>query len=440
MEKEGREEEKVIDKRNERLLKKKFYLDKIGYGFSSTQFINILFSFTGASFFLIGLTNGIKSFLNTLISTFIKEITEKREISKKVISISGLLFGFSFILLSLAVVIKQPYLFVASLLLGSIGVATYGELFNNFLNKYSKKGKIQRLSSKSTFKGLFIAAASIILAAAIIDLAFLEGKIITINILGQTLTQNIYGYLITFEITAFAFIISSYLFSKVKIKQESLIQAIDYKQYYLILINKSKTFFKNKYLLVMTMSMILVSVFQSLINSYTGIYVYTHLKNAWLGGFMNVAIMYSLALIVAIIGPVITSKINKTVGIVPMFVFGTLLLSMLPLTIVYNPMHYPAMVVANSLSVLGAALIGSAQGTLSAKDRQNFYSSSGFLSLIPFMILVTGGAYIAQTHGLSYLFKILGLGIIILVVPLYFLIVLWASDKGSDAIWTNYQK
>ena len=154
---------------------------------------------------------------------------------------------------------------------------------------------------------------------------------------------------------------------------------------------------------------------------------------------MNVAIMYSLALIVAIIGPVITSKINKTVGIVPMFVFGTLLLSMLPLTIVYNPMHYPAMVVANSLSVLGAALIGSAQGTLSAKvlsakDRQNFYSSSGFLSLIPFMILVTGGAYIAQTHGLSYLFKILGLGIIILVVPLYFLIVLWASDKGSDAI------
>ena len=48
MEKEGRDEEKIVQNRNERLLKKKFYLDKIGYGFSSTQFINILFSFTGA--------------------------------------------------------------------------------------------------------------------------------------------------------------------------------------------------------------------------------------------------------------------------------------------------------------------------------------------------------------------------------------------------------
>ncbi len=437
MKKEGRVEESEIDERNERLLKKKYFLDKIGYGFSSTQFINILFSFTGASLFLIGFTNGLKSFFNTLISTFIKEITEKREISKKIISIAGLIFGFSFLILALAVTLKQPMLFAISLIIGSVGVAVYGELFNNFLNKYSKKGKIKRSSSKSTFKGLLLMAASMILAAGILDLTLMNGDSITITLLGEQITQKIYGYLLTFEVTAFAFIISSYIFSKVKIKQEDLISAIDYKAYYNKLMRKSKTFFQNKYLLVLTIGMLFVSVFQSIINSYAGIYVYEHLKHEWLGGFMNVAVMYSVALIIAIIGPLITSKINKSMGVVPMFVFGTCLMATLPLTIVFNPLYYPAMVVANVLSVLGAALIGSAQGILASKvlsleDRQNFYSSAGFLSLIPFMLIVTLSAYIAQTQGLVHLFKVMGVGLIAIVVPIYFLIVLWASGNKSD--------
>ena len=437
MKKEGREEEEVINKRNEKLLKRKFYLDKIGYGFTSTQFLNILFSFTGASFLLIGLTNGLKSFFNTFISTFIKEITQKREIKKSKISLAGLIFGFSFLILALAVTIKSPILFATTLLIGGIAVTIYGELFNNFLNKYSKKGKITRLSSTSTFKGFLLVAISIILAAGIIDLTFLDGETITINILGRTITQNIYGYLLTFEITAFAFIASSYIFSKVKIKQEEILRAIDYKAHYRKLMKKSRTFLKNKYLLVMTATMLIVSIFQSLINSFTGIYVYTHLKNAWFGGFMNIAIMYSAALLIAILGPIITSKLNKNIGVVPMFVFGTLLMAVLPLTIVFNPFYYPAMVAANVLSVLGAALIGSAQGILAAKvlsleDRQNFYSSAGFLSLIPFIIGVGILSYIANNFGLIYLFKVLGFGIIILGVPLYFLIVLWASNERSE--------
>jgi hypothetical protein len=438
MKKEGSEKEHEVDERNERLLKKKYYLDKIGYGFSSTQFINILFSFTGASLLFIGIINGLKSFLNTFISTFIKEITEKREITKKIISISGLIFGFSFLMLALAVTIKQPILFAVSLLIGSIGVAAYGELFNNFLNKYSKKGKLKRLSSKSTFKGLIIAAISMILAAGIIDLTLFGGDALTITILGEQLTQNMYGYLITFEITAFAFIISSYLFAKVKIKQELIIRAIDYRAYCKNLIHKSKAFFKNKYLMILTLGMLFVSVFQSIINSYTGIYVYEHLRNEWLGGFMNVAVMYAIALLIAIIGPIITSRLNKTVGVVPMFVFGATLMALLPLTIVYNPYFYPAMVAANSLSVLGAALIGSAQGSLASKvlsleDRQNFYSSAGFLSLIPFIILVSICAYIAQTTTLQYLFKVVGFGLIIFVVPIYFLIVILAAYKEKDS-------
>ncbi|MFP4567416.1 MAG: hypothetical protein ACLFN8_00575 [Candidatus Woesearchaeota archaeon] len=436
MEKEGRDEEREVDIKNEKLLKKKYYLDKLGYGFSSTQFINILFSFTGASLLLIGIINGLKSVFNTFISTFIKEITEKREISKRIISIAGLIFGFSFLLLALAVTIKNPMLFAISLLIGSVGVAAYGELFNNFLNKYSKKGKIKRLSSSSTLKGLILISASMLLAAGILDLTLLNGGAITIKLIGDTITQKLYGYLLTFEITAFAFIFSSYIFSKVKINQESVIRAIDYSAYYNKLLEKSKSFFKNKYLLVLTLGMLFISVFQSIINSYVGIYVFQHLKNEWLGGFMNIAVMYSLALIVALIGPIITSKINKTVGVVPMFVFGTCLMATLPLTIVYNTYFYPAIVAANILSVLGAALIGSAQGILASKvlsleDRQNFYSSAGFLSLIPFILIVITSAFIAQTRGLEYLFKLMGFGLIIFVVPIYFLIVMWASEKKT---------
>lgn len=435
MEKEGRKKEEIVEKRNERLLKKKFYLDKIGFGFSAVQFINILFSFTGASILLIGIINGLKSFSSTLISTFIKEITTKRDISKTKISITGLVFGFSFIILALAVTIESPTLFAITLLMGAIALTIYGELFNHFLNKYSKNGKISRLSSMSTLKGLLLTAATIIISAGILDLTFLDGRAITITILGYTATQKIYGYLLTFEITALAFILSSYLFAKVKIKQEGLIKTIDYKKHLNTILNKSKAFLKNKYLLVMTFTMIIVSVFQSLMNSFAGIFVYRHFQNEALGGFMNVAVMYAVALVFALLGPYLTSKINRIVGVGPMFVFGTLLMAILPLVLSYN-LVYEAVVVANTLSILGAALVGSAQGILSSKvlsleDRNNFYSSSGFLSLIPFIILVTGLSYVAEINGLSYLFQILSVGIVALAVPLYFLIVLWSSKNRS---------
>ena len=439
MEKEGSDREEAVSKRNEKLLKRKFYLDKIGYGFSSTQFINILFSFTGASFLLIGITNGLKSFFNTLISTFIKEITEKRDISKSIISFAGLIFGFSFLILALAVILELKYVFAIVLLVGGISVTIYGELFNSFLNRYSKKGKINRLSSTSTFKGLLISAISIILAAGILDLTIFGGQAITINILGKTINQNIYGYLLTFEVTAFAFIISSYVFAKVKVPQENILRIIDYNAYFLILIQKSKQFLSNKYLLVMTSTTLIVSVFQSIINSFTGIYVYEHLKTAWFGGFMNVGVMYALALMVALLGPLITSKINKAIGVIPMFVFGTILLAMLPLTIVFTNMYYPAIVVANSFSVLGAAIIGSAQGilasrVLSLEDRKRFYSAAGFLTLAPFIVAVTILSFVANNYGLAHLFKIMGFGLIILATPLYFLLVIWASNKKNGEL------
>lgn len=433
MKKEGLSEEVLVKARNERLLKRKYYLDKIGYGFSSTQFINILFSFTGASIFLIGFINGFKSFLATFVSTFIKEIVSKREVSKKIISVSGLVFGFSFLLLALSVVLSSVFLFAFSLLLGGVSVAFYGELFNNFLNKYSKRGKLDRVSPFSTIKGLLLSSLSIVLAAGIIDLSLMNGSL-SFKLFGDFLLENFYGYLLVFEITAFAFIASSYLFAKVKLNQDSLVLAIDYGAYCKELISKAKNFFKNKYLFVLTISMLFVSVFQSLINAFMGIYVFNHLKSYWFGGFLNVGVMYAVALLFAFLGPFLVNKVNRSVGVVPMFVFGALLMALLPLTVVFNPYFYPAIVFANALSVLGAALIGSSQGVMASKvlsveDRKSFYSSGSFLSLGPFIVLVSFFSYLAHITNLSFLFKVLGIGLIVVVVPLYFLIVFWELEN-----------
>ncbi|HEY9704740.1 MAG TPA: hypothetical protein V6C58_20035, partial [Allocoleopsis sp.] len=49
--------------KNNNLLGSKEFLDRIGYGFASQQFINILFLLSGASLFFIGFINGIKTSL-----------------------------------------------------------------------------------------------------------------------------------------------------------------------------------------------------------------------------------------------------------------------------------------------------------------------------------------------------------------------------------------
>ncbi len=415
-------------------LKKKLILDRVGYGFAATQFINILFYLTGAPFFLIGIVNALKSSLSTTLSSLLKEYSKEGFISRRIITFSGLLFGFSFLFMAFAVSIKSPALFAVSLLFGSLGIVSYGDLFRQFINNEIKKQRFSLLLSKLAFSGIIITTFSLLLAGYLMNAIPITGQVFTMNLFGQVMSFRLYGYLIAFEITALAFILSSYIISKLNInitgKRKSISGFLS--EYMKNLRSNTKRVLSNKYLLLLSLASIILAVFYSVINSFMGIYIFREYSHIFLGGFMNVAVMYGAALLFSFFAPVMTAKFRRVLGLAPMFVFGSLLLALLPLTVVYNANNFYAIIVANVLSVFGGAIIGSAQGLIANRllneaDKSAFYVSSGMITVIPFLILVGILVALPSVIGFLALFEYLAYGIIILLMPLYLLLVFWST-------------
>jgi hypothetical protein len=420
--------------KNNSLLKYKIFTDKIGAGFSSIQFLNILFFITGASVLMIGVINGLKSAVTAITSSIVKRQTEKGHFSTDLMIVSGMFFGFSFLFMAMAVSLKWKWLFAASILIGTIFFVIHGEMFQVFLARYLNKIKNGLFTQSTTFIGVLVMAVSIFLSALLMENISILGTEITLPFLGAKL---LFGYLISFEITAFAFILSAYLFMKVKIILEALKQpeAGEPKSYFQELKDNTKKYFRNKYLFTLTLATLFVGVFQSIMNAFLGVHIYTEYGDVFLGGFLNVGFMLSLSLLIVLIGPAITGKMNKNMGVAPMFVFGTLLMAILPLTLYYNK-NFPAIIAANLFGVLGAAMIGSGHNLVSVrllneKERDSYYTFSGIVAMIPFLILVTILSVFAQKHNLYVLFRYLGILVVAVLLPIYLLIVVWIS-KRSD--------
>jgi hypothetical protein len=418
--------------KNNTLLKYKIFTDKLGAGFSSIQFLNILFFITGASVLMIGIINGLKSAVTAVTSSIVKRETEKGHFSTDLMIVSGMFFGFSFLFMAMAVSLKWKWLFAVSILIGTIFFVIHGDMFQIFLGKYLNKIKNGLFTQSTTFIGVLVMAVSIFLSALLMENISILGTEITLPFIG---TNLLFGYLISFEITAFAFILSAYLFMKVKIILETLKQpeAGESKSYFQELRDNTRKYFKNKYLFTLTLATLFVGVFQSIMNAYLGVHIYTEYADVFLGGFLNVGFMLSLSLLVVLIGPAITGKMNKNMGVAPMFVFGTLLMAILPLTLYYNK-NFPAIVAANLFGVLGAALIGSGHNLVSVrllneKERNSYYTFSGIVAMIPFLILVTILSVFAQKHNLYVLFRYLGFLVVAVLLPIYLLFVVWISKK-----------
>jgi predicted MFS family arabinose efflux permease len=244
---------------------------------------------------------------------------------------------------------------------------------------------------------------------------------------------EIYGYLLAFEITAIMFILSGYLMSLIQEKREENYGSTIYimafvKEYIQNAKEDSKIFIKNKKIFLLTMAAIIMTIAQIVVNSYSGIFIYENFKYQFLGGFLNVAIIFVIALITSIIGTLLTKRFAKNLGEAPMLVFGTLLIALLPLTLYYNPNLY-AIGLATVLSVIGGAIVGVAQGLIAErimteKEINTYFSGLGFISITPTLILVTVGAIIAQLYTLQTLFLYLGIILAGIVMPLYFILVL----------------
>lgn len=422
--------------RNDGILTIKELFDRIGYGFASQQFINILFMLSGASFLMIGITNSFKTALTSLLSGVIVELRKIKYIGKKLISTSGMVYGFSFFGITIALVIKNPWLFAVSLIVGSLGIIAHGDLFLEYsraLLKHEKRSDFLRFIS---YFGILITAASLLIAGFIMEFIPVNGIIIDLGFLGiPDVSFKLFGYLLVFEITAIMFILSGYLLSLIKdAKDAEILFTADLnflhflRNYFSDTISSYKIFSKNNKVYLLTIATITTTVLQVVGNSYYGIFIYERFKNHFLGGFLNVAVVFVVALIASLVGSVLSKKFARSLGEAPMLVFGTLLISLMPFTMFFNPKLY-AIVLAAALSVVGGVIVGIAQGLLAERlmnesELRVFFSSMGFVSIIPILTIGALGSIVAQALGLQQLFFYLGMSLALIVMPIYFVIVL----------------
>ncbi len=418
--------EKSIGKReeNETALIKKFMikevLDKIAYGFGSQQFINILFSLTGASYFLIGLVNGFNVVAGLLMSLVLRDYLHVRDISKKLIVGSGFFFGCMFFLLSFAAYRGWTLLFILSFILVSLGVVFLGDIYIKEYTESFKKEKVGYALSKMTQFGIIIITLSLVLSAYIMDYFTIAGK-------EFAYIGIVPGYVISFVITAIAFIASTLVLHSLKreIKSESQAQVSLLLKEQIIKAGRYLALFaQNKAILLVLIASTLTGFVQTLGNTYYGIFIYKEFNKLGFGGFMNVAMIFVVAIISAMFAPRIAKTLSKKYGNVPMLVMGTLLLAILPLTYYYRP-SLTNIAMATVCGIIGSAIAGLATGLLISNrlpeaEREAYYSSYSVIVTIPYIILFPIAAYLADLYSLKIMFLVLGGVLALVVMPLYF--------------------
>lgn len=431
-------QEKLIasSKKRNKLLNSAFslkeVLDRIGYGLGAHQFVTILFFLSGASAFLVGIINALRDVISDFISAFIGSYERVQTISKTTISFAAILFGFSFFGLVLGYRQNSTLIFVISLLIGSLGIVSYGRLYTNLLNQQIKHERKTKFLRGVAHYGLLITIATFIVSGILFERLGLETT--QWQVLGLSIPVS--GYFVAFELAAIMFILSGFILSTIPARE------LEHKTYPLKQFLKeyihqvgaqAKLFFTNKNSFLLFIASVIISVVQTLGASFYGYYIFVLFRDQFFGGFLNIAIIFSVAILASFLGPSFTRFIQKRAGLAPMFVFGTLLLAIMPLVLVYNTNFYPILV-AGSLAILGASIIGVAQGLLTHKllslsERKTFFASLRFLSAVPFLIFAGAGALIATIHSFEILFKIIVAVLVLLVTPLYFTLVVRATKR-----------
>ena len=400
--------------------------DRIGYGFGSQQFVNILFFHSGASLFVIGLINGIKAVISALFSSILKDYSKENIVRNRTIGYFGIVFGFCFITMAIARFFGLVWLFAIAIIVSALSVVPYGEFYQKLFSDILKGGKRGMLQKMYKY-GLMITGVSLLIASFILD------RLPRINVF----SIDISGYLVVFEIAAICFIISGYILTKIEEKGERrsyIKQTMKYLDGYFSKVKRdANEILKSKIIWLILVTATITGVVQILCNSFYGIFIYESFKYVGFGGFMNVAIISFIAILTSLLTPIITKQNVKEYGKFPMLVFGTMLMAIMPLTFYYNP-NLVSITVGILLGMMGSAIVGLAQGFLAMeilpeKLRESYFSINTFFVTLPYLITVPAGGYLGQIMGLRKLFLVLSLMLIIIVVPLYFLVVIVEEVK-----------
>jgi MFS family permease len=418
------------DRRLAQIFSTKEAFDRFGYGFVPHQFMNILFHLIGANLFMLGVVNGAKSIISIVLSSIFQEYSKAKPVKKSIVSVSGYLFGFSFIGLSFAIWFESVPAFAAFLLLSAAGIVSHGDLYNKFVRDRLKKERMNKFLKKMGQYGVMITAISMLISSYLLERFPRTGEE-TITFLGTT--YPVFGYLISFEITAIAFIMSGYFVSLVEETTDTK-QATRFLHTYWEKIKVYlSTFLQNKKLFLLIMTSIIVGFTQVIGNAYYGVYIYENFKTMWLGGFINVGIIYFIAVIASLFGPWFSRTMQDTTGLAPTLVFGSLLSALLPLVLAYNP-NLLAIGAANAVTVIGGSILGVSQGLLARNllfedERRVYFSIASLAGVVPFLILFPLASWYAGTFGLEALFKIIAAILIVVVAPLYVTLVVMGDES-----------
>jgi len=341
------------EKKRERKFLFKELFDRIGYGFGAAQFVNILFWLSGASLFFVGMFNGLRVIFG-IVATHLLDRYKNRT-SNKFIGRCGILLGFSFLLMAMFTVIHQPWLFGLALLVGAVAAVCYGNLYQELFSHSVKREKRGAILSRISYVGLLITGLSLLLAAYIMDRFPETGVPVTINFLGMSATLRAFGYLIAFEICAIAFILAGYVLTFIKgsypveeepLKGKGLLNMPQ-------LANGFHVLMSHKFIFLTAMSSSLITVVQTLANSYYGLFIFSEFGRS----FVNVAWIFLIALVTSFVSPVITRINARQYGTLPLLVFGALLMSIMPLTYYVNP-TFLAISIATMVGVMGSVIVG----------------------------------------------------------------------------------
>ncbi len=424
------------DKKNSKAMSSKPYIlkeifDKVGYGFGSQQFVNILFFLTGASLFFVGIINGARVILSTLISIFMEEYSKVRSVSKKFIGNSAIIFGFTFLLISAAIFLDSLFLFALGVLIGSISVVPYGDFYQKLIVERDKSYLRDMVNY-----GLIITAVSLFLGAYLMDKFPIFGVPVSFTIFGKLISWRVYGYLIVFEVTALSFILSGYILSFIKGRVESAKGDVlkQLKMSIVVIKEGMPLFFKRRVVLILIIAGILTSVVQTIGNAYYGIFVYNTFNDVGFGGFLNVAMVFLVAVFGSFFGFEISKIDSKAYGKVPTLVFGTLLMAVMPLSYYYPGTNLVLVSMGTICGVIGSAIVGVANGLLTLdivheNERRAYFSVYGVCTAASYIVLVPVLAYLANAFGLSQLFLILVLALVMMVMPLYVIIAAGQKEK-----------
>lgn len=405
--------------------------DRVGYGLASHQFIIILFFLTGANPFLVGLIYGVKNAISGLFASLIRSYSRMRSLSPFIIALSGIIFGFSLLGIILAVRVKNPLLFGVSILVGSVGIVTYGELYSRLLQRSIRREQRNHFLRNVAHYGIFITAGALLLSGLLFDLVGMYGHVLSWQVLHIPLA----GFFLSFQLATILFFLSGYIIRILPLKHAQN-NALSFTQFLKNYIHEFKSqtriFLSDRYLLLLFGAALILSLVELLGATYYGYIIYDLFQNSYFGGFLNVAVIYAVALLVSFLGAVFTQRVHKKLGLTPLFIFGTLLLGILPLTLLFNPNFY-AVLVATSLMTIGASILGVTQGLLARKvlqpsHRKVFFQSIEVLLTIPFLIHVPLAAFFISYYGFVFLLYLIPI-LLLLALPLYFTLVLAANRK-----------